>query len=69
MTPNYSDNSPRNISISLWCSCRGGGQQEAQCEAFHRDFTHNTCLSESSTRTHATCTACSRLQFMKMKES
>ncbi|XP_023816691.1 GDNF family receptor alpha-2 isoform X1 [Oryzias latipes] len=47
VTPNYSDNSPSNISISLWCSCRGGGQQEAQCEAFHRDFTHNTCLKNA----------------------
>uniref|UniRef100_A0A3B3IBZ9 GDNF family receptor alpha 2 n=1 Tax=Oryzias latipes TaxID=8090 RepID=A0A3B3IBZ9_ORYLA len=56
VTPNYSDNSPSNISISLWCSCRGGGQQEAQCEAFHRDFTHNTCLSEFGTCTPATCT-------------
>uniref|UniRef100_A0A8C6WM78 GDNF/GAS1 domain-containing protein n=1 Tax=Neogobius melanostomus TaxID=47308 RepID=A0A8C6WM78_9GOBI len=48
VTPNYSDNSPSNISISLWCSCRGTGNQERVCEAFHRDFTHNTCLSEST---------------------
>uniref|UniRef100_A0A3Q2DKJ3 GDNF family receptor alpha 2 n=1 Tax=Cyprinodon variegatus TaxID=28743 RepID=A0A3Q2DKJ3_CYPVA len=44
VTPNYSDNSPTNITISLWCTCRGTGHQEPDCEAFHRDFTHNTCL-------------------------
>ncbi|XP_029940085.1 GDNF family receptor alpha-2 [Salarias fasciatus] len=44
VTPNYSDNSPSNITLSLWCSCRGGGPQEEECEAFHRDFTHNSCL-------------------------
>uniref|UniRef100_A0A3Q3B0R8 GDNF family receptor alpha 2b n=1 Tax=Kryptolebias marmoratus TaxID=37003 RepID=A0A3Q3B0R8_KRYMA len=46
VTPNYSDNSPTNITISLWCTCRGAGHQE-ECDAFHRDFTHNTCLSKS----------------------
>uniref|UniRef100_A0A3B4Z5T7 GDNF family receptor alpha 2 n=1 Tax=Seriola lalandi dorsalis TaxID=1841481 RepID=A0A3B4Z5T7_SERLL len=48
VTPNYSDSSPSNITISLWCTCRGTGSQERECDAFHRDFTHNTCLSESS---------------------
>lgn len=46
VTPNYSDSSPSNITISLWCTCRGTGGQEPECDAFHRDFTHNTCLSE-----------------------
>uniref|UniRef100_A0A3Q4GX33 GDNF family receptor alpha 2b n=1 Tax=Neolamprologus brichardi TaxID=32507 RepID=A0A3Q4GX33_NEOBR len=46
VTPNYSDSSPSNITMSLWCTCRGTGHQEHECEAFHRDFTHNTCLSE-----------------------
>ncbi|XP_015236825.1 PREDICTED: GDNF family receptor alpha-2-like [Cyprinodon variegatus] len=49
VTPNYSDNSPTNITISLWCTCRGTGHQEPDCEAFHRDFTHNTCLSSDVT--------------------
>ncbi|CAL8278787.1 unnamed protein product [Merluccius merluccius] len=44
VTPNYSDNSPANITISLWCTCRGTGNQERDCDAFHRDFTHNSCL-------------------------
>ncbi|KAI3362510.1 hypothetical protein L3Q82_012794 [Scortum barcoo] len=44
VTPNYSDSSPSNITISLWCTCRGTGHQEPECDAFHRDFTHNTCL-------------------------
>ncbi|XP_027137555.1 GDNF family receptor alpha-2-like [Larimichthys crocea] len=44
VTPNYSDSSPSNITISLWCTCRGTGNQEPECDAFHRDFTHNTCL-------------------------
>lgn len=48
VTPNYSDSSPFNITISLWCTCRGTGGQEGECDAFHRDFTHNTCLSECS---------------------
>lgn len=48
VTPNYNDSSPSNITMSLWCSCRGTGNQEPECDAFHRDFTHNTCLSESS---------------------
>ncbi|XP_061590553.1 GDNF family receptor alpha-2-like [Cololabis saira] len=47
VTPNYSDSSPFNISISLWCSCRGAGPQEQECEAFHRDFTLNTCLKNA----------------------
>uniref|UniRef100_A0A8C5D1E4 GDNF family receptor alpha 2b n=1 Tax=Gadus morhua TaxID=8049 RepID=A0A8C5D1E4_GADMO len=47
VTPNYSDNSPTNITISLWCTCRGTGNHERDCDAFHRDFTHNSCLSES----------------------
>ncbi|CAL8279852.1 unnamed protein product [Gadus morhua 'NCC'] len=44
VTPNYSDNSPTNITISLWCTCRGTGNHERDCDAFHRDFTHNSCL-------------------------
>ncbi|XP_042365652.1 GDNF family receptor alpha-2-like [Plectropomus leopardus] len=45
VTPNYSDSSPSNITMSLWCTCRGTGSQERECDAFHRDFTHNSCLS------------------------
>ncbi|XP_034005851.1 LOW QUALITY PROTEIN: GDNF family receptor alpha-2-like [Trematomus bernacchii] len=48
VTPNYSDSSPSNISLSLWCSCRGTGAQERECEAFHRDFTHNCLASETT---------------------
>ncbi|XP_035524269.1 GDNF family receptor alpha-2-like [Morone saxatilis] len=47
VTPNYSDSSPSNITISLWCTCRGTGNQEPECDAFHRDFTHNTCLKNA----------------------
>uniref|UniRef100_A0A3B4G9I9 GDNF family receptor alpha-2-like n=1 Tax=Pundamilia nyererei TaxID=303518 RepID=A0A3B4G9I9_9CICH len=47
VTPNYSDSSPSNITMSLWCTCRGTGHQEHECEAFHRDFTHNTCLKNA----------------------
>uniref|UniRef100_A0A3Q3WZ44 GDNF/GAS1 domain-containing protein n=1 Tax=Mola mola TaxID=94237 RepID=A0A3Q3WZ44_MOLML len=47
VTPNYSDSSPFNITISLWCTCRGTGNQEPECDAFHRDFTHNTCLKNA----------------------
>ncbi|XP_067430526.1 GDNF family receptor alpha-2 [Thunnus thynnus] len=47
VTPNYSDSSPSNITLSLWCTCRGTGNQERECDAFHRDFTHNTCLKNA----------------------
>ncbi|KAM9307142.1 GDNF family receptor alpha-2 [Pholidichthys leucotaenia] len=47
VTPNYSDSSPFNITISLWCTCRGTGQKEQDCDAFHKDFTHNTCLKNA----------------------
>ncbi|TWW66166.1 GDNF family receptor alpha-2 [Takifugu flavidus] len=47
VTPNYSDSNPSNITIGLWCSCRGTGRQETECEAFHHDFTHNTCLKNA----------------------
>ncbi|XP_013983745.1 GDNF family receptor alpha-2 [Salmo salar] len=47
VTPNYMDSSPSNSTISPWCSCRGTGNQEQECDAFLRDFTHNTCLKNS----------------------
>ncbi|CAB1430166.1 unnamed protein product [Pleuronectes platessa] len=47
VTPNYSDSSPSNITLSLWCTCRGTGSEERECEAFHRDFTHNACLKNA----------------------
>uniref|UniRef100_A0A4W5MDC1 GDNF family receptor alpha-2 n=1 Tax=Hucho hucho TaxID=62062 RepID=A0A4W5MDC1_9TELE len=47
VTPNYMDSSPSNSTISPWCSCRGTSNQEQECDAFLRDFTHNTCLKNS----------------------
>ncbi|KAG7476313.1 hypothetical protein MATL_G00081650 [Megalops atlanticus] len=44
VTPNYVDASYTNISISLWCTCRGSGNHEEECEAFLRDFRDNSCL-------------------------
>ncbi|XP_063065807.1 GDNF family receptor alpha-2 [Engraulis encrasicolus] len=44
ITPNYVDASHSNFTISLWCSCRGSGNQEGECDAFLRDFRDNTCL-------------------------
>lgn len=44
MTPNYMDSSPINFTISPWCSCRGSGNQEEECERFLVDFRENTCL-------------------------
>ncbi|KAG5272763.1 hypothetical protein AALO_G00169030 [Alosa alosa] len=44
ITPNYVDASHSNFTISLWCTCRGSGNQEEECEAFLRDFRENTCL-------------------------
>lgn len=47
MTPNYVDSSPTSIVVSPWCSCRGSGNMEEECEKFLRDFTENPCLRES----------------------
>ncbi|XP_017343876.1 GDNF family receptor alpha-2 isoform X2 [Ictalurus punctatus] len=44
VTPNYVDANHANITISPWCSCRGSGNQETECEAFLRDFRENACL-------------------------
>ncbi|KAJ8260592.1 hypothetical protein COCON_G00163150 [Conger conger] len=44
VTPNYMDASYTNITITLWCSCKGSGNHEEECEAFLRDFSENTCL-------------------------
>ncbi|XP_031426636.1 GDNF family receptor alpha-2-like [Clupea harengus] len=44
MTPNYMDSTPTNFTISPWCSCRGSGNQEEECERFLQDFRENTCL-------------------------
>lgn len=47
MTPNYVDASPTGIVVSPWCSCRGSGNMEEECEKFLRDFTENPCLRKS----------------------
>ena len=47
ITPNYVDSSPTGIVVSPWCSCRGSGNMEEECEKFLRDFTENPCLRES----------------------
>uniref|UniRef100_K7FL09 GDNF family receptor alpha-2 n=1 Tax=Pelodiscus sinensis TaxID=13735 RepID=K7FL09_PELSI len=44
MTPNYIDSSIVSITVSPWCSCRGSGNMEEECEKFLRDFTENPCL-------------------------
>ncbi|XP_037742433.1 GDNF family receptor alpha-2 isoform X2 [Chelonia mydas] len=44
MTPNYIDSSISSITVSPWCSCRGSGNMEEECEKFLRDFTENPCL-------------------------
>ncbi|XP_029618233.1 GDNF family receptor alpha-2-like [Salmo trutta] len=47
MTPNYVDGSYNNWTVSPWCTCKGSGNQEEECESFLRDFTENTCLRNS----------------------
>ncbi|CAB1319503.1 unnamed protein product, partial [Coregonus sp. 'balchen'] len=44
MTPNYMDSSYTNWTVSPWCTCKGSGNQEEECESFLRDFTENMCL-------------------------
>ena len=48
ITPNYVDSSPTGIVVSPWCSCRGSGNMEEECEKFLKDFTENPCLREST---------------------
>lgn len=52
MTPNYVDSSPTGTVVSPWCSCRGSGNMEEECEKFLRDFTENPCLRKSSRSSH-----------------
>ncbi|NWT11568.1 GFRA2 protein, partial [Vireo altiloquus] len=44
ITPNYVDASTASITVSPWCSCKGSGNMEEECEKFLRDFTENPCL-------------------------
>ncbi|KAI1900821.1 hypothetical protein AGOR_G00053810 [Albula goreensis] len=44
ITPNYVDASFTNFTISPWCTCKGSGNLEEDCEKFLRDFRENTCL-------------------------
>lgn len=50
MTPNYVDASTTSITISPWCSCKGSGNLEEECEKFLRDFTENPCLRKALPR-------------------
>ncbi|NXF11882.1 GFRA2 protein, partial [Smithornis capensis] len=47
MTPNYVDASTTSITISPWCSCKGSGNMEEECEKFLQDFTENPCLRKA----------------------
>ncbi|KAM9547207.1 GDNF family receptor alpha-2-like [Salvelinus alpinus] len=44
MTPNYVDGSFTNWTVSPWCTCKGSGNQEEECQSFLKDFTENMCL-------------------------
>ncbi|XP_063346220.1 GDNF family receptor alpha-2-like isoform X2 [Pelmatolapia mariae] len=44
VTPNYVDSSFSNWTISPWCTCKGSGNQEEECQNFLRYFTNNACL-------------------------
>uniref|UniRef100_A0A669CB98 GDNF family receptor alpha 2 n=2 Tax=Oreochromis TaxID=8139 RepID=A0A669CB98_ORENI len=48
VTPNYVDSSFSNWTISPWCTCKGSGNQEEECQNFLRYFTNNACLSKPS---------------------
>uniref|UniRef100_A0A8C3U7P7 GDNF family receptor alpha 2 n=1 Tax=Catharus ustulatus TaxID=91951 RepID=A0A8C3U7P7_CATUS len=50
ITPNYVDASTTSITISPWCSCKGSGNSEEECEKFLRDFTENPCLRKALPR-------------------
>ncbi|NXE93703.1 GFRA2 protein, partial [Menura novaehollandiae] len=55
MTPNYVDASTTSITISPWCSCKGSGNMEEECEKFLRDFTENSCLRKALPRPPLPC--------------
>ncbi|XP_030057833.1 GDNF family receptor alpha-2 isoform X2 [Microcaecilia unicolor] len=44
ISPNYVDSSTSSITVSPWCTCKGSGNMEEECERFLRDFTENSCL-------------------------
>uniref|UniRef100_A0A3Q0RMB5 GDNF/GAS1 domain-containing protein n=1 Tax=Amphilophus citrinellus TaxID=61819 RepID=A0A3Q0RMB5_AMPCI len=53
LTPNYVDSSFSNWTVSPWCTCKGSGNQEEECQIFLRHFTNNTCLSKPSQLMHS----------------
>uniref|UniRef100_A0A8D0DS45 GDNF family receptor alpha-2 n=1 Tax=Salvator merianae TaxID=96440 RepID=A0A8D0DS45_SALMN len=44
IAPNYVDSSIVNLTVSPYCSCRGSGNMEEECQRFLQDFTENPCL-------------------------
>ncbi|XP_010900754.2 GDNF family receptor alpha-3 [Esox lucius] len=45
MTPNYVSNS--SVSVALWCTCDGSGNQWHDCLRIQHMFTRNRCLESS----------------------
>ncbi|XP_069473820.1 GDNF family receptor alpha-2 [Ambystoma mexicanum] len=44
VTPNYLDSSTASITVAPWCTCKGSGNLEEECEKFVKDFMDNPCL-------------------------
>nr|XP_005995296.1 PREDICTED: GDNF family receptor alpha-2 [Latimeria chalumnae] len=47
ITPNYIDANISSITISPWCTCKGSGNGEEDCERFLKDFRENRCLKNA----------------------
>lgn len=41
---NFLDSDPHLLSIGPWCSCKGSGDQETQCELYRKEFNQSRCL-------------------------
>ncbi|XP_075457542.1 GDNF family receptor alpha-2 isoform X2 [Ascaphus truei] len=44
---NFLDSDPHSLSVGPWCSCKGSGDLETECETYLREFTHNRCLKNA----------------------
>lgn len=47
VTPNYVESSTASLTVSPWCTCKGSGNLEEDCEKFVKDFMDNPCLRNS----------------------
>ncbi|XP_053573912.1 GDNF family receptor alpha-2 [Bombina bombina] len=44
---NFLDSDPHSLSIGPWCTCKGSGELETECETYLKEFTNNRCLKNA----------------------